>query len=59
MRILGVTVLGLVELLACTRGPAECPDPKSSEDRVRLRDAPPIGLGQNREPGPTDERCQE
>lgn len=61
MRILGVTVLGLLELLACTRGPTDCAEAGavSPEERLRLRDAPPIGLGEVEEPPPPDGRCKE
>ncbi len=89
MRILGVSVLGLLEFAGCARAPEEArhsvdeyrADPQlrhaqvarcrqdpgslrmtpdcinaetaaSFEDRVRLRDAPPIGL--DREPVPAD-----
>ena len=89
MRILGVSVLGLLELTACSRGPdaarhtvdeyradaalrhtqvkrcrqdpgtqratPDCVNAETAasfEDRVRLRDAPPVGL--DREPAPAD-----
>lgn len=88
MRILGVSVLGLLELTACSRGTEarhtvdeyradaalrhaevercrrdpgtlrdtpDCINAETAaafEDRVRLRDAPPVGLGQ--EPVPRD-----
>jgi hypothetical protein len=94
MRILGVSVLGLLELTACARGPDEArhtveeyradptlrhaemescrrdpgtlretPDCVNAEtaaafeDRMRLRDAPPVGL--EREPAPLDPRHEE
>lgn len=94
MRILGVSVLGLLELTACSRGPdtarhtvdeyradaslrhaqvkrcrrdpgalRDTPDcvnaetAASFEDRVRLRDAPPVGL--DREPATADSLQQE
>ena len=89
MRILGVSVLGLLELSACSRGPdttrhtvdeyradaalrhsevkrcrrdpgtlrgtPDCVNAETAasfEDRVRLRDAPPVGL--DREPAPPE-----
>ena len=94
MRILGVSVLGLLELAACARGLDEArhtveeyradptlrhaemeicrrdpgtlraaPDCVNAEtaaafeDRLRLRDAPPVGL--EREPAPLDPRHEE
>lgn len=54
MRILGVSVLGLLELMACAREPEatrhmpeECrADQAARHDRLRLRDAPPVGLNE-------------
>jgi hypothetical protein len=94
MRILGISVLGLLELTACShgtdearhtvdeyradpalrhaevkrcrrdpgtlRGTADCVNAETAasfEDRVRLRDAPPVGL--EREPAPLDPRNEE
>lgn len=94
MRILGVSVLGLLELTACVRGPDEArhtveeyradpalrhaemkrcqrdpgtlretPDCVNAEaaavfeDRLRLRDAPPVGL--ERKPAPLDPQHEE